>query len=206
MPPRVPRKFPAAVARSASPRRLLASLAALLPSSTGPRSVLHGMTSVKYCLPTAAPTTAAPAAPQACGAAAPSDVPSNSALRFVVNGTATERLAVLEGGRVAVRLELQVQRQCDGEDLRVPGSAVYDFLALRCICVRCRNRGLHGMGSRRYSAVVRLLDGLLVSLAAGSVRVGCGHCPLQVVQQHTPAARVRIADSDHRDPKSISVV
>ncbi len=39
---------------------------------------------------------------------APSIVPSNSILRFVVNGTATERLAVLEGGRVAVRLELQV--------------------------------------------------------------------------------------------------
>lgn len=35
-------------------------------------------------------------------------MPSNSTLRFVVNGTATERLAVLEGGRVAVRLELQV--------------------------------------------------------------------------------------------------
>ncbi len=39
---------------------------------------------------------------------APSDVPSNRTLRFVVNGTATERLALLEGGRVAVRLELQV--------------------------------------------------------------------------------------------------
>jgi hypothetical protein len=46
-------------------------------------------------------------------------VPSDRTLRFVVNGTATERLAVLEGGRVAVRLELQVQRRCCGDYLRV---------------------------------------------------------------------------------------
>ncbi len=53
---------------------------------------------------------------------APSDVPSNSTLRFVVNGTATERLAVLEGGRVAVRLELQVLGGATAGPRRVPGS------------------------------------------------------------------------------------
>ena len=62
------------------------------------------------------------------------------------------------------------------------------------------------MGVGRCSAVVGLCHSLLVSLAAGSVRVGCGRCPLRVVQRHTPAARVRIADSGHRDPKSVSVV
>jgi hypothetical protein len=53
---------------------------------------------------------------------------------------------------------------------------------------------------------VGLCNGLLVSLAAGSVRVGCSHCPLRVVQRHTPTARVRLADSDHHNPKSICVL
>ena len=39
----------------------------------------------------------------------------------MVNGTAAERLAVLEGGRVAVRLELQVRRRGCGDRLGVRG-------------------------------------------------------------------------------------
>ncbi len=72
---------------------------------------------------------------------APSDVPSNSTLRFVVNGTATERLAVLEGGRVAVRLELQVLGGATASTCEYRGRLV---ISSRSLLRRQRNRGLYG--------------------------------------------------------------
>ena len=75
---------------------------------------------------------------------APSKVPSNRTLRFVVNGTATERLAVLEGGRVAVRLELQVLGLGATASTCEYGGRLVISLPLVASPLRCRNRGLHG--------------------------------------------------------------
>jgi hypothetical protein len=52
----------------------------------------------------------------------------------VVNGTATKRLAILEGGRVAVRLELQV----------LGGATAVFFQSLVASPLHCRNSGVHG--------------------------------------------------------------
>ncbi len=89
--------------------------------------------------------------------------------------------------------------------LRVPGLLVIPCCSLPALRQTVVYRGC----SRRLSKVLRssgILPRLTGSLDAGSIRVSCSHFPLRVVQQHAAAAPVRIADSERRDPKSISVV
>ena len=117
-------------------------------------------------IPRSGPSTAnEPNAPSAtvCRAASacvapqpptPSDAPSDNTLRFVVNGTATARLAVREGD--AVTLEVQVLGGAAASAITIPSiytiySILPEALAARCLPVLRRNRGT-GWGSWCFAA------------------------------------------------------
>jgi hypothetical protein len=102
-----------------------------------------------------APSTAVCRAASACVALqppTPSDAPSDNTLRFVVNGTATARLAVREGDTVT--LEMQVLGGAAASAIIPSIPSVYmpcAALAARCLPVLRRNRGT-GWGSQRFAA------------------------------------------------------